>query len=977
MATNTEDTLQVKQFLGVNRRIKGTARDPRYFETLKNVEVTNIGELKSLGGVKNLMNGITGLAADNYSVTPSIGGFTAANYRITTAWYNSTTFALEKLTQNDAVPFSNLDALTGTTPTDAGFVYKYFISQSGAAQTDPLYVGFESTFSEGFIPAATAFEILIPPGLTAPQLTSKIPAIGVTIYFPGVADFVHVRALENRTDKSYMFFYEPDTTITIPDPDMNSMVFTQNGGAGATRNVKATFVGPAGFRSVATRSVVLGATSTSVTCPTNIPDYVQCVNLYVQTNPAGTWADGYVWVGSFSRIQGEFSASTITFFQPVEGAGTHNTHAISFTSFTITPTGGQIPEGTTVHMGFTPHTGIAAKRVQLADTSGRSVVYTIPPGWGGFQITLNGVTNAVGIPPPNFAATHFVAYVGTEFCLLPHQLIDGRSQVFANAATITVNVLPQNSSCAPGYIDVAYDTPTKLYSFTPYLSTTAAPLQQWIINDYQMSSANGALTARQPQINTLGCLVFPEVAYNGSSFDPKYRRELLPHIDILSLDTTSLEDITNSAMNPVTDSKCKTGWFQDGVLWSSSQPNFFGYRMDSRIFRDIVITVNGVNQAWQANGYVWRPRVQTYGTIPTDTLPIPITAFVEVFKGFLVLTGGPANFANAGSVVYYSNSGNPSVFLPTAFFDIDFSDATPVNGLGLLSQNLSTAGPSVYLIIGKIGSILTWNGETGSGQSVVQMDKSIGFAGYRSFTLTDHGPMFVAQDNVYIVKNFTDVDPVGYEFADVFESLSVRQKAMVDVCWHDNTIKIAYPSVDGLAYNDREIWYRFEATSDGDQKWATGPHEMMDMTNQRVVTIGDERSVRLSCSGFNGVASTFKRDDETISTNNGADQVRQIVITNLGLNRDHFEKLMKRSYLAVNTTQAETFTMTLTGEDGSSGSLVLTFTSGTGKNLLQKQAGSRFSERVARIQIDNTSGQPISLYDISLLYETFRRRIIR
>jgi hypothetical protein len=980
MATASEDTLQIKNFLGVNRRIKGTSRDPRYFETLKNVEVQDIGSLKSIGGVRNLGGaGLTGVVNSGYTVEPG-GGIPAGTYRIVTAYYDATTFALAKVTQNDPLAFDALDKFTGTTPSDPNYVYKVFMSEAGATATDELYQAPETTYVFGFIPNSTPYEFLTTPNYTTdPTFPNIIPAVDETIYFPGVDDFVHSQFLENSTGRAYLFFYKPKI-LTIPDPNMDSITFTQVGGAGATRNVKVTFVGPAGFRSVATRSVVLGATHTTATCPVNVPDYVFCVNFYVQTNPAGSWSDGYVWVGSFSRVAGEFATTPLVIHQPVEGSTANTTHYVTFANFDIEPLSGSIPEGTTVIVGATSHTGIAGKRIQIADLSGRAIAYTIPPGYGGLRVKLNTLTNAVAVNGPNPVATHFVPFVGTEYGLSPLQLIDGRTNILPNASAasgISITTLPQNSSVVASWVDVEYDSATKLYDFKSYVASAVAAQQQWTVMDYQDSSANGALVADQPQDNYIAGMAFPESAYDGEKFDQTKRRELLPHRDVLSLDISSLEDVTASSMVPQTDAVPTVGRFRDGALWSNQKSDFFGYRMDSRSFRDSVFMCNGLNQLWESNSFVWKPRSFYFGSAPTDVQPIPITAFIEVFKNKLILGGGPGNWANNPSSVYFSNDAQPSVYAIGSTIDVQFADASPINGFGLLSQNLSTAGPSSYLLVSKVNSIITWNGLLSTNSLVAEMDKEVGFAGFRSFTLTDHGPMFVGQDNIYWIKSFSDIDHVGYELAEIIEGLTTKQKAMIEVQWHKNALKISYPSADGQTFNNREIWYRFEDTSDGSMKWVSGPHEMIDSTTQMVVPIGTERSARISASGFNSVKSIFLRDDSSISTNDGAAQSREIVISNLGLNRDHFEKLLKRGYLAVETAGSETFTMTLTTEDGASGSLVLTFTAGAGKNLLQKQATSRFSGRVEKIVLTNTSTNPISLFDISLLYESFRRRIVR
>ncbi len=54
MATDKEETLQIKKFRGVDRFVQGTAKEPDYFYLLQNMNQPNPGELKSLGGVTKL-----------------------------------------------------------------------------------------------------------------------------------------------------------------------------------------------------------------------------------------------------------------------------------------------------------------------------------------------------------------------------------------------------------------------------------------------------------------------------------------------------------------------------------------------------------------------------------------------------------------------------------------------------------------------------------------------------------------------------------------------------------------------------------------------------------------------------------------------------------------------------------------------------------------------------------------------------------
>jgi N4-gp56 family major capsid protein len=154
-----------------------------------NIKVLQNGEIGKWMGVRwmrsNLIPSLTGLAAGSYT-TPSspAGTFAAASYRISTAYYNASTGFLEKITQNDAVAFSALDSLAGTTPADSNYVYKIFISAAAGAAGDIMYVGSETTYGTDFIPASTAFSILAPP--SSGDSFADVPAASKVVHFSWV-----------------------------------------------------------------------------------------------------------------------------------------------------------------------------------------------------------------------------------------------------------------------------------------------------------------------------------------------------------------------------------------------------------------------------------------------------------------------------------------------------------------------------------------------------------------------------------------------------------------------------------------------------------------------------------------------------------------------------------------------------------------------------------------------------------------------
>lgn len=156
-----------------------------------NIKVLQNGEIGQWMGVRwmmsNLIPVLGGLTADSYT-TPSspAGTFAAANYRVSTAYYNVMTGFLEYLTQNSAVAFAAADSLAGTTPSDTNYNYLIFVGLAAGAAADIMYQGSETTYGTSYIPASTAFSILAPPVSGSSITGSNIPATGKFVHFSWV-----------------------------------------------------------------------------------------------------------------------------------------------------------------------------------------------------------------------------------------------------------------------------------------------------------------------------------------------------------------------------------------------------------------------------------------------------------------------------------------------------------------------------------------------------------------------------------------------------------------------------------------------------------------------------------------------------------------------------------------------------------------------------------------------------------------------
>lgn len=146
------------------------------------------GEIGTWRGVRwmvsNFIPTLTGVAAASYTTpTSPVGTFAAANYRVTTAYYDANTGMLAQLTQNAAVTFAAADSLGAALPADANYVYKIFVGLASGGATDIMYQGVDSTYGTGFMPASAASVILAPPTSGASIAGSYIPAAAAVVHF--------------------------------------------------------------------------------------------------------------------------------------------------------------------------------------------------------------------------------------------------------------------------------------------------------------------------------------------------------------------------------------------------------------------------------------------------------------------------------------------------------------------------------------------------------------------------------------------------------------------------------------------------------------------------------------------------------------------------------------------------------------------------------------------------------------------------
>ncbi len=179
------------------------------------------------------------------------------------------------------------------------------------------------------------------------------------------------------------------------------------------------------------------------------------------------------------------------------------------------------------------------------------------------------------------------------------------------------------------------------------------------------------------------------------------------------------------------------------------------------------------------------------------------------------------------------------------------------------------------------------------------------------------------------------------------------------------------PAFIPLLDNELILELRFE--KGGIQKFYSGPHTLLGYQGQSAtVAFNNEVSTRVSFLG----PVIYERD--VGYSNNLSSIARKIVISRLGLEADHFWKVIRSFYAAVEIAANETFIVTLDCQDGSTTatkSQTVTFSLGA-KQLMQMLFSLRFLGRVNTVTIENTSSNALSFYDLSITYQVLKRRLL-
>ena len=491
-------------------------------------------------------------------------------------------------------------------------------------------------------------------------------------------------------------------------------------------------------------------------------------------------------------------------------------------------------------------------------------------------------------------------------------------------------------------------------------------LQGFDYSAYPLGSGGSGLAA-----DNIGCWVFDSFDMN-----PEDGYQLLANISDRNFSKSGQSKVDSGySLDPPigsTSSYLSAPDISPSLFWAPDDSI-----MDTEQFTIRTYCSNGDNSLFCTDGYAFKPIIRDFGAEAPDpvtyTPRIPTCKYITSFQSRLVAAGGDPSFQNAPNQVYYSEADNPFAWgvAGAAANSINVFSARPINGLGSYSQNLLDSGFASFLVVSKEDGLFTWDGNTANGPT--QLYYSFGFAGPRAFAVTNAGPLFVAQDSIYLLAG-DKIIPVVDELEHVLRDLTKEQLAKISAVFHNEKFKFAYSSAANNEL-DTEWWFEQSTFQGKPVKYISGPHTLKPFTSQAsTISFAGEREVRIS--GL--AADVYQRDSGKV--NDGVSITRTIVLSRLGLQEDHALKLLEEVFLAVKIEADETFDVAIGVEDGGTLTYSGTMTGSVAvasRQLIQHFVSQRILGRVNKLTITNTSSNSVSLFDISLIFTPKGRRLFR
>jgi hypothetical protein len=789
-----------------------------------------------------------------------------------------------------------------------------------------------------------------------------------TAAIPGLEEIVHADYWEHPNGATgYVAWYKPSAAaLAMPAP--TGQTFTAIGATVHTRRVRTVFVGPGGIETFTEASgVAYGAAGTTATLPTNVPDYVSCVHFFSEVNAAAGLSApdiGFIWAGTLSRRAGTFPAS-IVLVDDISFVLPDNAQAFctptSFSYQTFSDASGKLIGGRRYYLGVAPCVGVTANGIAYNTVANATMAVDLPVDHNAIRINLGlPATTGTGTAGSYNQVALFLGH--TERDLLPVcEFTDGRVRpvLKSSATTLTgfeIKELPYNSNLCSDDAQIEWDDS---FSTWTYISEQPTGLAFGMTKLFRLGRTGGNAGAdfqvgpsgtAGNYSSIIGAFIFSaDLILNSNGWNATNRVDLLQNWTMKSY---SLDSVSSTGPQAI------SSFYKDaGGIYTSQ-----------RFIRRLFVT-NDYNVPWFTSGLTLKPLFKL-----TGKLDIPITKLISATRENLVLGGGPSNLFYTQGFIYASAAVQPWDFgtgAGNAIFVIS-NDASDFVGFGIYSENLQVSGPTAYLVIGKENSVAVWNGSISS-PTVVQIDKAIGFASASCFVNTNFGPVFVGRDNIYMMQTANQIIPVGFDVDTLIKGMAPSQLAQVKAVWHEKTVKILYQDID---YGDSELWFELMTSNGQLRSPFSGPHKMKAALGQVVMPkFGAETQLRVSFDALN----LYRRDALGTAINDGVFQPRKLVISRLGMGSDHFQKVMTKVYLALQIQADEVFTLTFDFEDGSSQSVITgtALLANGARQLRQFFMEDRIMGRIVKITIENNSIYTLSIFDVSLLFDTKRRRLLR
>lgn len=775
---------------------------------------------------------------------------------------------------------------------------------------------------------------------------------------PGVEEIVHADYWEHPSGATGYVAWFKLTAAALAMPAPTGQTFTPTGSPFTSRNIRTVFVGPGGIETFTqTNSVPWLGGPVIATIPTNVPDYVSCIHYFVQNEPGPLVVDTYLWAGTLSRRNGVFPTS-IQLLTFVNSLNTNNGQAFctptSFRTSTFNDVNGKLIGGRRYYFGIAPCVGHVASGIAYNDTNGKIMAVDLPPGHNMIRLHFAlPATTGNGTPGSYDNVAIFMGL--NEKDLLPVcEFFDGRvrpvSKGIATSGLLEIRELPYNSNLCSDDSQLSYDDSVHAWTYFPEQPAgfTFGMTKLSRIGTLNSDFTTGPfLTSGQELLGTF--MYSADLFLNDGGWLATNRIDLLANVTMHSY-VSAPDPFLNNPQNN-NDTYIATGSY-------SSQ------RFIRRLF-----VANGYNVPWFVSGPVLKPLFKL-----TGKADIPTAKLITATRENLVIGGGSSNVFYTQGFIYASAAVQPWDFgtgAGNAIFVIS-NDASDFVGFGIYSENLQVSGPTSYLVIGKENSVAVWNGSITS-PTVVQIDKAVGFASPNCFVNTNFGPVFVGRDNIYMMQTANQIIPVGFDVDTLIKGMAPSQLAQVKAVWHEKTVKILYQDID---YGDSELWFELMTSNGQLRSPFSGPHKMKAALGQVVMPkFGAETQLRVSFDALN----LYRRDALGTAINDGVFQPRKLVISRLGMGSDHFQKVMTKVYLALQIQADEVFTLTFDFEDGSSQSVITgtALLANGARQLRQFFMEDRIMGRIVKITIENNSIYTLSIFDVSLLFDTKRRRLLR